>query len=50
MKTLRISRKNILIKKIFGARVVPENADGMLEGGWRILFKRIECRFLGILL
>ena len=31
-------------KWLCGARVVTENAYGMLKGPWRILFKRTECR------
>ena len=45
MKTLRISRKNILIKKIFGARVVPKNADGMLEGDGEFYLNALNAGF-----
>ena len=43
-----ISSKNIFIKKFFGARVVNENAYGMLKGRWRILFKCTECRLINV--
>ena len=31
-------------KKLCSARVVTENAYGMLKGRWRILYKKTECR------
>ena len=31
-------------KKLCSARAVTENAYGMLEGRWRILHKKTECR------
>ena len=35
-------------KRLCGARVVTGNAYGMLKGGWRILFKRTECRLFNL--
>lgn len=35
-------------KRLCGARVVTENAYGMLKGRWRILFKQTECRLFNL--
>ena len=35
-------------KKLCGARVVTENAYGMLKGRWRILYKKVECRLFNL--
>ena len=35
-------------KNFFGARVITENAYGMLKGRWRILLKRTEFRLFNL--
>ena len=35
-------------KKLRSARVVTENAYGMLKGRWRFLFKQTECRMFNL--
>ena len=35
-------------KKLRSARVVTENAYGMLKGRWRILYKKTECRMFNL--
>ena len=35
-------------KKLCSARVVTENAYGMLKGRWRILHKQTECRMYNL--
>ena len=35
-------------KKLCSARVVTENAYGMLKGRWRILYKKTECRMFNL--
>ena len=40
----RDPQQRYLNKKLCSARVVTENAYGMLKGRWRILYKKTECR------
>ena len=35
-------------KKLCSARVITENAYGMLKGRWRILYKKTECRMFNL--
>ena len=35
-------------KKLCSARVVTENAFGMLKGRWRILYKKTECHMFNL--
>ena len=35
-------------KKLCSARVVTENAFGMLKGRWRILYRKTECRMFNL--
>ena len=35
-------------KRLCGARVVTENAYGMLKGRWRFLYKKTECRLFNL--
>ena len=41
-------RENFFNKKLCSARVVCENAYGMLKGRFRILYKRTECRLFNL--
>ena len=38
------NQQRYLNKKLYSARVVTENAYGILKGRWRILYKKTECR------
>ena len=44
----RDNQKKYFNKRLCGARVVTENAYGMLKGRWRILFKKIECQLFNL--
>ena len=44
----RNPRQKYLNKKLCSARVVTENAYGMLKGRWRILYKQTECRIYNL--
>ena len=37
-----------LKKKLYSARVVTENAYGMLKGRWHILYKKTDCRIFNL--
>ena len=41
-KNTRENQNKYFNKRLFGVRVVTENAYGMLKGHWRILFKKTE--------
>ena len=44
----RDPQQRYLNKKLCSARVVTENAYGMLKGRWRILYKKTECRMFNL--
>ena len=47
-KNTRDNQKKYFNKRLCGARVVTENACGMLKGCWRILFKKTECQLFNL--
>ena len=44
----KILQQHHFNKKLCSARVVTENAYGMLKGHWRILYKKTECRMFNL--
>ena len=45
---IRDNQKKYFNKRLYGARVVIENACAMLKGRWRILFKKTECQLFNL--
>ena len=48
MENTKDKQQKFFNKGLRGARLVMENAYGMLKGRWRFLFKRTECRLFNL--